>query len=105
MYSWNFRILQTINEYQKSTQQGKLVRIANFLKLEEKCSKDISYCSQIVFFQSLHYTCFSIAIKCPLQVPGFNPKQAGLFADSYGRGGGGGGRGVRADSASLFNFC
>ena len=28
----------------------------------------ISYSSQIVFFQFLHYTCFSSAI-CPLQVP------------------------------------
>ena len=39
------------------------------LKLYEKCSRGISYSSQIVFFQSLHYTCFSSAI-CPLQVPG-----------------------------------
>ena len=38
------------------------------LKLDEKCSRGISYSSQIVFFQSLHYTCFSSAI-CPLQVP------------------------------------
>ena len=30
IYDWNFRILQTINEYQKRTQQGKLVR--NFFK-------------------------------------------------------------------------
>ena len=39
------------------------------LHLDEKCSRGISYSSQIVFFQSLHYTCFSSAI-CPLQVPG-----------------------------------
>ena len=38
------------------------------LKLDEKCRGGISYSSQIVFFQSLHYTCFSSAI-CPLQVP------------------------------------
>ena len=38
------------------------------LKLDEKFSRDISYSSQIVFFQFLHYTCFSSAI-CPLQVP------------------------------------
>ena len=38
------------------------------LKLDEKCSRGITYSSQIVFFQSLHYTCFSSAI-CPLQVP------------------------------------
>ena len=31
VYGWKFRILQTINEYQKSTQQGKLVR--NFFKI------------------------------------------------------------------------
>ena len=41
----------------------------NFLHLDEKRSRGISYSSQIVFFQSLHYTCFSSAI-CPLQVPG-----------------------------------
>ena len=67
VYSWNFRILQTINAYQKSTQQGRLVR--NSLKLDEKFSRGISYSSQIVFFQFLPYTCFSSAI-CPLQVPG-----------------------------------
>ena len=39
------------------------------LKLDEKFSRGISYSSQIVFFQFLHYTCFSSAI-CPLQVPG-----------------------------------
>ena len=38
------------------------------LKLDEKCSRGITYSSQIVFFQLLHYTCFSGAI-CPLQVP------------------------------------
>ena len=38
------------------------------LHLDEKCSRGISYSSQIVFFQSLHYTCFSSAI-CPFQVP------------------------------------
>ena len=38
------------------------------LKLDEKCSRGISYSTQIVFFQSLHYTCFYSAI-CPLQVP------------------------------------
>ena len=38
------------------------------LKLDEKCSRGISYSSQIVFFQLLHYTCFSGPI-CPLQVP------------------------------------
>ena len=41
------------------------------LKLDEKCSRGISYSSQIVFFQSLHYTCFSSA-TCPLQVPDNN---------------------------------
>ena len=39
------------------------------LKLDEKCSRGSSYSSQIVFFQSLHYTCFCSVI-CPLQVPG-----------------------------------
>ena len=38
-----------------------------FLKLNEKSSKSISYSGQIVFFQFLHYTCFSSAI-CLLQV-------------------------------------
>ena len=41
------------------------------LKLDEKFSRGISYSSQIVFFQFLHYTCFSSAI-CPVQVPGFS---------------------------------
>ena len=41
------------------------------LKLDEKCSRSISYSGQIVFFLSLHYTCFSSAI-CPLQVPELN---------------------------------
>ena len=70
VYCWNFRILQTINAYQKSTQQGKLVSKAHpvSLKLDEKFSRCISYSGQIVFFQFLHYTCFSSAI-CPLQVP------------------------------------
>ena len=38
------------------------------LKLDEKFSRGISYSGQIVFFQFLHYTCFSSAV-CPLQVP------------------------------------
>ena len=38
------------------------------LKLDEKFIRGISYSGQIVFFQFLHYTCFSSAI-CPLQVP------------------------------------
>ena len=41
------------------------------LNLDEKCSRGISYSSQIVFLQSLHYTCFSSAV-CPLQVPGMD---------------------------------
>ena len=41
------------------------------LKSDEKFSKGISYSGQIVFFQFLHYTCFSIAV-CLLQVPGVN---------------------------------
>ena len=45
------------------------------LKLDEKCSRGISYSSQIVFLQSLHYTCFSSAV-CPLQVPDTNIGQA-----------------------------
>ena len=39
------------------------------LTLEDKFRRGISYFDQIVFFQFLHYTCFSSAI-CPLQVPG-----------------------------------
>ena len=69
VYGWNFRILQTINAYQKSTQQRKLIR--NFFKIGQKFSRGISYSGQIVFFQFLHYTCFSGAI-CPLQVPNFS---------------------------------
>ena len=38
------------------------------LKLDKKCNRGISYSSQILFFMSLHYTCFSGAV-CPLQVP------------------------------------
>ena len=41
------------------------------VKLDKKCSRGISYSSQTVFFQSLHYTCFSSAV-CPLQVPALN---------------------------------
>ena len=47
------------------------------LHLDEKCSRGISYSSQIVFFQSLHHACFSSAI-CPLQVPGTNGTKADL---------------------------
>ena len=67
IYNWNFRILQTINAYQKSTPQGNSHEIS--LKLDEKFSRGISYSGQIVFFQFLHYTCFFSTI-CPLQVPG-----------------------------------
>ena len=76
VYGWNFRILQTSNAYQKSTQQGKLVRIS--LKFDEKFNRGISYSGQIVFFQFLHYTCFSSAI-CPLQVPGLNIAVASIL--------------------------
>ena len=38
------------------------------LKLDEKCSRGISYSGQIVYFQLLHYTCFSGA-TCQFQVP------------------------------------
>ena len=50
------------------------------LKLDEKCSRGISYFSQIVFFQSLHYTCFFGAI-CRLEVPGlcFSPSAASVM--------------------------
>ena len=48
------------------------------LKLDEKCSRGISYSSHIVFFQSLHYTCFSGAI-CPLQVPGADKRFATII--------------------------
>ena len=41
------------------------------VKLDEKFSRGISYSSQIVFSQFLHYTCFSSA-TCPLQVPGLS---------------------------------
>ena len=66
VYGWNFRILQTIS-IKRALNKESLYDIS--LKLDEKCNRDISYSSQIVFFQSLHYTCFSSVI-CPLQVPG-----------------------------------
>ena len=64
VYGWNFRIL---HEYQRALNKESSYEIS--LKLDEKCSRGITYSSQIVFFQSLHYTCFSSAV-CPLQVPG-----------------------------------
>ena len=51
------------------------------LKLDEKCSRGISNSSQIVFFQSLHYTCFSGAI-CPLQEPSTNSVKLRVSMDS-----------------------
>ena len=68
VYGWNFRILQTVNAYKKSSYEISL-------KLDEKFSRGISYSNQIVFFQFLHHTCFSNAI-CPLQVPVSNQKEA-----------------------------
>ena len=62
---WNFRILQTIL-IKRALNKESLYEIS--LKLDEKFSRDISYSSQIVFLQFLHYTRFSSAI-CPLQVP------------------------------------
>ena len=56
-----------------------------FFKLDEKCSRGISYSSQTVFFQSLHYTCFSGAI-CLLQVPGFGKNAQGFAKNSPGLG-------------------
>ena len=54
------------------------------LKLDKKCSRCISYSSQIVFFQSLHYTCFSSAV-CPLQVSALDALQVlrALLLQSY----------------------
>ena len=69
VYSWNFRILQTINEYQKSTQQGKLVR--NLFEVWMRNAVGASDILVRLFLQSLHYTCFSSTI-CPLQVPALN---------------------------------
>ena len=63
---WNFRILQTIS-IKRARNKESSYEIS--LKLDEKCSRGISYSSQVVFFHSLHHTCFSSAI-CPLQVPG-----------------------------------
>ena len=68
IYGWNFRILQTMSIKRAL---NKEISYEISLKLDEKCSRGISYSSQIVFFQSLHYTCFSSAI-CPLQVPALN---------------------------------
>ena len=66
VYGWIFRILQTMSIKRAL---NKEIPYEISLKLDEKGSRGISYSSQIVFFQSLHYTCLSSAI-CPLQVPG-----------------------------------
>ena len=66
IYGWNFRILQTML-IKRALNKESSYEIS--LKLDEKFSRGISYSSQIVFFQFLHYTCFSSAI-CSLQVPG-----------------------------------
>ena len=67
VYDWNFRILQTIiKSIKRALNKESSYEIS--LKLDEKCSRGISYSRQNVFFQSLHYTCFSSA-TCPLQVP------------------------------------
>ena len=55
------------NVYQKSTQQGKLVR--NFFKNWMRNSAGaLVILVRLCFSSCLHYTCFSCAI-CPLQVP------------------------------------
>ena len=41
----------------------------------------ISYSGQIVFFQSLHYTCFSSAV-CPLQVPGVKYQDSSIGSEN-----------------------
>ena len=71
VYGWNFRILQLMS-IKRALNKESSYEIS--LNLDEKHSRGISYSSQIVFFQSLHYTCFSSAI-CPLQVPGPNLAQ------------------------------
>ena len=68
IYGWNFRILQTMS-IKRPLNKKSSYEIS--LHLDEKCSRGISCSSQIVFFQSLHYTCFSSAI-CPLQLPVFD---------------------------------
>ena len=67
VYGWNFRICKQLMSINRALNKESSYEIS--LKLDKKCSRGISYSSQIVFFQSLHYTCFSSAI-CPLQVPG-----------------------------------
>ena len=52
------------------------------LKLDEKFSRGISFSSQMVFFQFLHYICLSGAI-CPLQVPGRNHMFANRFFKAF----------------------
>ena len=74
-YGWNFRILQTLNAYQRAVNKESSYEISS--KLDERFSRSISYSGQIVFFQFLHYTCFSSAI-CPVQVPGPYFKTSGL---------------------------
>ena len=39
VYSWNFRILQTINEYKRALNNESSYEIS--LKLDEKCSRGI----------------------------------------------------------------
>ena len=79
VYSWNFRILQTLPS-KRALNKESLYEIS--LKLDEKFSRGISYSSQIVFFQFLHHTCFSSA-KCPLQVPGSVHFRSFLWKDLF----------------------
>ena len=67
VYGWNFRILQLeLMSIRRALNKESSHEIS--LNLVEKCSGGIGYSSQIMFLQSLHYTCFSSAI-CQLQVP------------------------------------
>ena len=66
IYGWNLKILQTM-VIKRALSWESSYEVS--LKLDEKFSRVISHSCQMVFFQFLHYTCFSGAI-CPMQGPG-----------------------------------
>ena len=54
------------------------------LKSDKRFSRGISYSGEIVFFQFLHYTCFSSSI-CPSQMPDINQYCTTLSESIWGR--------------------
>ena len=66
MCGWNFKIKQTML-IKRALSRESSYEVS--IKLDEKLSRVIFHSSQIVFFQFVHYTCYSGAV-CPLQVLG-----------------------------------